>query len=65
MARDAAAAVSFMERAAEVEPPPELMTRLLFEAPWAQARTSASGRVTGSGAFCIRFCSPGSRWEWR
>jgi anti-sigma factor RsiW len=43
MARDAAAAVSFMERAAEVEPPPELMTRLLFEAPWAQARTSASG----------------------
>ena len=43
MARDAAAAVSFMERAAEVEPPPELMTRLLFEAPWAHARTSASG----------------------
>jgi anti-sigma factor RsiW len=43
MARDAAAAVSFMERAADVEPPPELMTRLLFEAPWAHARTSASG----------------------
>src|SRR5580658_8513685 len=43
MARDAAAAVNFMQRAAEVEPPPELMTRLLFEAPWAHARTSASG----------------------
>jgi anti-sigma factor RsiW len=43
MARDAAAAVSFMERAAEVEPPPELMTRLLFEAPWAHARTPATG----------------------
>src|ERR1700683_589012 len=43
MARDAAAAVNFMERAAEVEPPPELMTRLLFEAPWVQARTLASG----------------------
>ena len=43
MARDAAVAVNFMERAAQVEPPPELMTRLLFEAPWAHARTSASG----------------------
>jgi hypothetical protein len=43
LARDAAAAVEFMERAAEVEPPPELMTRLLFEAPWAHARTPATG----------------------
>ena len=43
MARDAAAAVNFMERAAEVEPPPELMTRLLFEAPWAHTRTPATG----------------------
>ena len=34
LARDAAAAVSFMERAADVEPPPELVTRLLFNAPW-------------------------------
>lgn len=29
--RDAAAAVAFMERVAEVEPPPELITRILFE----------------------------------
>lgn len=43
LARDAAAAVGFMERAAEVEPPPELMTRLLFEAPWAHSKTAASG----------------------
>jgi len=43
MARDAAAAVNFMERAAVVEPPPELMTRLLFDAPWAHARPSAAG----------------------
>jgi hypothetical protein len=43
LARDAAAAVGFLERAAEVEPPPELMTRLLFEAPWAHAKTPASG----------------------
>ena len=36
MARDSAAAVAFMERAADVEPPPELITRILFDAPWAQ-----------------------------
>jgi len=34
MARDASAAVGFMQRAAEVEPPPELVTRILFDAPW-------------------------------
>lgn len=31
LTRDAAAAVSFMGRAAGVEPPPELITRILFE----------------------------------
>ncbi len=31
LARDAAGAVSFMERAATVEAPPELVTRILFE----------------------------------
>jgi anti-sigma factor RsiW len=31
MSRDAAAAVEFMERAAVVEAPPELVTRILFE----------------------------------
>lgn len=34
VARDSAAAVAFMERAAEVGPPPELITRILFDAPW-------------------------------
>jgi len=34
VARDSAAAVAFMERAADVEPPPELITRILFDAPW-------------------------------
>jgi hypothetical protein len=33
MARDVSTAVSFMERAADVEPPPELLTRILFELP--------------------------------
>jgi anti-sigma factor RsiW len=31
LARDSAGAVAFMERAAEVEAPPELVTRILFE----------------------------------
>ena len=35
LARDSAAAVEFIGRAAEVEPPPELITRILFDAPWA------------------------------
>ncbi|HUE00357.1 MAG TPA: zf-HC2 domain-containing protein [Bryobacteraceae bacterium] len=43
LARDSAAAVAFMERAAEVEPPPELMTRLLFHAPWVHTKSAASG----------------------
>jgi hypothetical protein len=34
MARDGAAAVAFMGRAENVEPPPELITRILFEGPW-------------------------------
>jgi hypothetical protein len=39
LARDARAAVEFIDRAADVEPPPELITRLLFEAPWKAAGT--------------------------
>ena len=33
LAEDAASAVAFMERAAPVEAPPELLTRILFHAP--------------------------------
>jgi anti-sigma factor RsiW len=43
MARDSAAAVAFMERAADVEPPPELITRILFDAPWTR-KTPLKGR---------------------
>ena len=43
LARDSAAAVEFMERAAEVEPPPELITRILFDAPWSKGRTKPKG----------------------
>jgi hypothetical protein len=43
LAGDAAAAVEFMGRAADVEAPPELMTRLLFQAPWVNAKTATTG----------------------
>jgi hypothetical protein len=42
LARDSAAALGFMERAAEVEPPPELITRILFDPPWAHGKPQAS-----------------------
>jgi hypothetical protein len=44
LARDSAGAVAFIERAATVDPPAELLTRILFEIPQAsvQARARAS-----------------------
>jgi hypothetical protein len=46
VARDAAAAVAFMERAAEVEPPPELITRILFDAPWTRKAPKGVGPLS-------------------
>jgi hypothetical protein len=43
LAHDAAAAVAFIDRAAAVEPPPELITKILFDAPWRANRPMASG----------------------
>jgi hypothetical protein len=44
MARDISAAVEFIGRAEDVEPPPELMTRILFELPAAhKARAKKPG----------------------
>jgi hypothetical protein len=43
MARDSAAALEFMERAEEVAPPPELVTRILFDAPWRKNKSAAQG----------------------
>jgi len=45
LARDAGAAVRFMERASAVEPPPELVTKILFELP--QARPAESRGLKG------------------
>lgn len=43
LARDSAAAVAFMERASDVEPPPELITRILFDAPWTKGKAKPKG----------------------
>ena len=48
LARDSAAAVAFMERAADVEPPPELITRILFDAPWAQKAPAKGAGLAGA-----------------
>jgi hypothetical protein len=43
LVRDSAAAVRFIGRAAEVEPPPELVTRILFDAPWRKNKPVVDG----------------------
>ncbi len=45
LAGDGAAAVAFIETAEEVEPPPELITRMLFEAPWTKAKSKSKLRT--------------------
>ena len=45
LARDSAAAVSFLEQAAAVEPPPQLVTRILFDPPWGHARARAAAGI--------------------
>jgi anti-sigma factor RsiW len=44
LARDSAAAVTFMQSAADVEPPPELITKILFDAPWAKDKQKSKSR---------------------
>lgn len=38
LARDSAAALAFIETVADVEPPPELITRILYDAPWTKGK---------------------------
>jgi anti-sigma factor RsiW len=47
LARDVAGAVAFMERVAEVEPPPELLTKITFEIPSGGARRGIRSWLTG------------------
>jgi hypothetical protein len=50
LAKDAAGAIAFMERAAVVEPPAELVTRIMFEIPAARRAVHST-----SGSFWKRF----------
>jgi hypothetical protein len=43
LAHDSAAAVGFIEHVADVEPPPELITRILFDAPWTRQKLVPRG----------------------
>jgi hypothetical protein len=43
LARDSAAAIAFMERAADVEPPAALINRILFEEKWKQETSRSAG----------------------
>ena len=58
LARDSAAAVEFMERAADVEPPPELITRILFEAPWSKGRSQPAGARSRMAALLSSILQP-------
>lgn len=44
MARDSAAAVAFIGKAADVEPPPELITRILFDRSWGEGGAPNRGK---------------------
>ncbi|HMD71271.1 MAG TPA: zf-HC2 domain-containing protein [Bryobacteraceae bacterium] len=57
LARDSAAAVAFIERAADVEPPPQLMARILYDAPW-NAGPAASGKPSWVAALLGPVWSP-------
>jgi len=43
LAQDSAAAIAFMERAEEIEPPPALVNRILFDQKWKQHVSRSAG----------------------
>jgi len=47
LARDSAAAVEFVARAADVEPPAELVNRILFAAPWQHRKSKPRTWLAG------------------
>jgi anti-sigma factor RsiW len=53
LVEDSAEALSFIERAADVEPPPQLITRILFDAPWRK-----HSHASGIRGWLDRFFSP-------
>jgi hypothetical protein len=58
LARDSAAALAFIESAADVEPPPELITRILYDAPWSKAKVRKSKLAEWAGALLSPILHP-------
>ncbi|MGH9612892.1 MAG: hypothetical protein ACRD4P_07430, partial [Bryobacteraceae bacterium] len=58
MAAEVTGAVAFMERAANVEPPPELLTRIMHEMPASGLSLRKSWRRILSGNFLGRWIEP-------
>jgi hypothetical protein len=58
LARDSAAALRFIQRAADVEPPPELITRILFDAPWSKQKGKSSGARSRLAALLTPILQP-------
>lgn len=56
LARDASAAVTFLERVPAIEPPPELLNRILFELP--SGRHAAGKRPGSLGALVRQWLGP-------
>ena len=58
LARDSAAAVAFMDRAAQVEPPPELITRILFDAPWSSGKSGGKAKANSASGWLRGILGP-------
>lgn len=64
LAQDAASAVEFLGRTAAIEPPPELVTRILFQVP--SLKPSLARRLFGRvlGAWLEPCSNRAWRWVW-
>jgi hypothetical protein len=58
LARDSAAALAFLESAADVEPPPELITRILYDAPWTKTKQRKSRLAEWAGSLLSPIFNP-------
>ena len=69
LARDSAGAVAFMERAAVVEAPPELVTRILFEMTAGPSHAVVKPSLRPPPVRPVArdrvVCSRASPWAWR
>ena len=58
LAGDSAAGLSFIERAADVEAPQELITRILFDAPWSKGKPKQAAWLKWMGGILSPIMQP-------